>query len=184
MPANSTSRRAMVSALALSVALFLAACVESGSPTALLGGGASGVSYTSSNVFKPTGFNETRVDDTHFQVRATGDAKTTPQRLQKMALARAAEIGVEEKLDWFKVEGTDSSFTCGKKVDGYKGTGSNGAHLRTAKLTVAYAKTQADPAYHKADTAFAAAKADLDADTAAPEAVAAAEQELKQACGR
>lgn len=170
--------------LAGATALLLAACAEAGSPSALLGGGGSGVSYTSSNAFKPTGFNETRVDDTHFQVRATGDAKTTPQRLQKMALARAAEIGVEEKLDWFKVEGTDSSYACGKKIDGYKGAGANGAHLRTVKLTVAYAKTQADPAYQKADTAFAAAKADLDADSPGPDAITAAEQELKQTCGK
>jgi hypothetical protein len=173
------SKRASV-LVALALACGLAAGCSGGAQLPALGGGP--VSYSSSSVFKPTGYNDTRLDDTHFQVRASGDAKTPPARLEKMALVRAAEIGVEEKLDWFKVEGAETGLDCGKKVEGYKGPGTKPTPIRTLRLRVAYAKTQVDPTYQKADTTFASAKAELDADAATADA--ASEAELKQACGK
>ncbi len=177
MPATRLKRASVLGALA-SVCLIAAGC-GGGAQLPALGGGP--VSYTSSNAFKPTGSNDTRLDDTHFQVRASGDAKTSLARLEKMALVRAAEIGVEEKLDWFKVEGAETGLDCGKKVDGYKGASTKPTAIRTHRIRVAYAKTQADPSYLKADTTFATAKAELDADGAIADA--ASEAELKQACG-
>lgn len=166
--------------VALASACELAAGCGGGAQLPALGAGP--VSYSSSNAFKPTGYNDTRLDDTHFQVRASGDSRTPLSRLEKMALVRAAEIGVEEKLDWFKIEGAETGVDCGKKVEGYKGPGAKQSAIRTHRIRVAYAKTQIDPTYQKADTTFASAKAELDADAGIADA--SSEAELKQACGK
>ena len=53
-------------------------------------------------MFSPVGYSQTRID-THFQVQASGTDATPTARVEKVARARAAEIGVEQKLKFFKV---------------------------------------------------------------------------------
>ena len=190
MPPRSSRRtlrsRALTPAL-LAAGLLAAGCSGAGpgaSPLSGLSGGASAAPYVQSTIYSPTGYNSKQIDDTHFVVRADGTGGTSAQRLQRMAEARAAELGPELGFAWYKIEGSDAATTCGKKVEGYKGPGAAHNHMRSHKLTVAYAKTQADPSYQQAAPAFALAKAALDADVPAPEEAAAGEAELKRACDK
>lgn len=140
--------------------------------------------YVQSSIYSPTGYTSKQIDETHFTVRATGSAGTTPARLERMALTRAAEIAGEEKFAWFKVENSEPGVACGKRLDGYKGASAKQSDMRYHRLTVAYAKTQTDPTYQQADTAFTASKAALDAEAVSPEAAAAGEAEIKQTCDK
>ena len=79
-------------------------------------------SYGEANAFAPAGYSQTKVDGTHYQVRATGTEATPRQRVEKIARARAAQIGVEEKLRYFKVASVQHAVRCSKRQGAYKST--------------------------------------------------------------
>ena len=76
--------------------------------------------FTAASVFSPVGYNQTKIDDTHYQVQASGTEATPKDRVEKIARARAAQIGVDEKLKFFKVTSVQHSITCNRRQDGYK----------------------------------------------------------------
>ncbi len=51
-----------------------------------------------SNILSPAGYCQTKIDDTHYKVTATGTEATPKERVEKIARARAAQIGVDQKL--------------------------------------------------------------------------------------
>jgi len=174
--------RRLAVVIAIIPATVMAACSAGGLPSVA---GLSGpASYQQSNAFNRIGYSWKEIDSTHYVVRADGEGKTALPRLEQMALARAGELGSELKYGWLKVEGSETGTSCGKKVDGYKGSGIAQLNLRSVKLQVAYAKTQVDPSWQRSDATFATAKAAFDAAASSPEAAAADEAELKAACDK
>ena len=140
-------------------------------------------SYDSSSIFSPSGYTQTRIDDTHFKVGAIGTEATPKARIEKIARARAAEIGVEEKLKYFKVTRVEYGVSCGKAHAGYKSGTTPASSRPTVTLDVVYAKEAADPAFVSSAEAFEALKADIANEVVAPADKAVAIQETRAGCG-
>lgn len=140
--------------------------------------------YESASVFSPAGYSQTKIDDTHYQVQASGTEATPKERIEKIARARAAEIGVDEKLKFFKVTSVQHSTTCAKRQEGYKTTSTPPSARPSVVLDVVYAKDTADPTYQNSADALATMKTDLAAEEVAPEARAVAIQETREGCTR
>ena len=115
---------------------------------------------------------------------ATGTATTPRARLEKIATIRAAEIGKEGKLGFFKIDSVQPAVECGKKVDGYKGPSAKQSDYTRVVVAASYAKTATDPSYQPTDATFDRLTAELQADVVAPDASAAAAQEVAAACGK
>jgi hypothetical protein len=148
---------------------------------ALLAGCASGLSgimasgplpYQHANAIMTSGFAETQIAPDHYRIEVTGYPNTSRQRLEKIAATRAAEIGRDNRLGYFKINGLEHTSRCQKFISGAQKSGAGTAerHVALIVLTadVSYAKTPPDPAYVEAKTAYDQYKAELDADTAPP----------------
>ena len=95
----------------------------------------------------PSGYSETKVSDTQYQVRATGTEATPKARIEKIARARAAQIGVEQKLKYYKVSSVQFGIVCSKKHEFYKGGTTTAGSRQTALIDVVYAKEPVDASY-------------------------------------
>jgi hypothetical protein len=141
-------------------------------------------SYGASNVFSPSGYSETKVDDTHYQVKATGTEGTPTARLEKIARARAAEIGVEGHLKYFKVTSVQPSLTCAKKQAGYKSQTQPPSGRPVVVVDVTYANEALDAGFASSAESFQALNSQIGGEVVAPEASAAAIQETRAGCGQ
>jgi hypothetical protein len=158
---------------------------------ALLGGCASMpqlaapiASYSASSVFAPAGYGQTKLGDDHYQVTATGTEATPKERVEKIARARAAQIGVDEKLKYFKVESVQHGVSCSKRQEGYKSGDVPAASRPTVVLDVVYAKEPTDPSFAGSEEAFQTLSAELANEAVGPEAKAMAIQETRASCGQ
>jgi hypothetical protein len=155
-------------------------------------GGCSGMSlltqqvasYGESNAFAPAGYSETKVDDTHYQVQATGTEATPRQRVEKIARARAAQIGVEGKLKYFKVASVQHGVKCTKRQAGYKSQDALPASRPTVVLDVVYSKDWADSSFTDATAAFDALSKELASEIVDTDAKTLAVQEIRASCGQ
>ena len=134
-------------------------------------------------MFSPAGYTQTKVDDTHYQVKATGTEATPTARLEKIARARAAEIGVEDHLQYFKVMSVQPSFSCTKKQSGYKSQTQPPSGRPVVVLDVAYAHEALDPGFANSAEAFQALSSQIAGEVVPAEASAAAIQETRAGCG-
>jgi hypothetical protein len=158
---------------------------------AVLVGGCSGVSpigasiapYSASNALQPFGYSETKVADGHYQVTASGTETTPKARIEKIARARAAQIGVEQKLAYFKVTNVQYGFKCRKRQQGYKSQASPASSRPMVVLDVVYAKDAADPTYAPSAQTFEALNAELAGEVVPADASAAAAEETRAGCG-
>ena len=101
--------------------------------------------FTAASVFSPAGYTQTKIDDTHYQVQASGTEATPKERVEKIARARAAEIGVYEKMKFFKVTSVQHSITCNRRQEGYKTTSTPASARPSVVIDVVYAKDTTDP---------------------------------------
>ncbi len=69
-------------------------------------------SLSASNMMAPSGYSETKVSDTQYLVQATGTEATPKARIEKIARARAAQIGVEQKMKFYKVASVQFGVAC------------------------------------------------------------------------
>lgn len=157
-------------------AALLAACAS--------GPGLSSVaSYGQANAFSPAGYTEKQVDDTHYQVTATGTAATPKDRIEKIARARAAQIAVEQRMKYYKVANVQYGIACSKGHDFYKGGSTPAGSRPTVLIDVVYAKEPSDPTFVSAAESYEALSGELANEVVAPEAKAAAQQETRAGCG-
>ncbi len=140
--------------------------------------------YTSASVFSPAGYTQIKIDDMHYQVQASGTEATPKERVEKIARARAAEIGVNEKLKFFKVTSVVHAITCGQRQEGYKTTSTPSSARPSVVLDVVYAKDTSDPTFQTSAEVLSALKTDLAAEAVAPEARSVAIQETWQTCAK
>jgi hypothetical protein len=146
--------------------------------------GPSIASYGASNILSPAGYAQTKLDETHFKVTATGTEATPKARVEKIARARAAQIGVEQKLQYFKVASVQHGVKCEKRQAGYKSEPTPASSRPTVVLDVVYAKDAADPTFASSAETFQALSNELAAEVVSPEAKAAATQETRAGCGQ
>jgi hypothetical protein len=158
-------------------------------PCAVLLGGCGGLdmkpvaSLSAANALAPSGYSEARISDTQYQVTAAGTEATPKARIEKIARARAAQIGIEQKLKFYKVASVQFGVACTKKHEFYKGGATTSGSRQTVLIDVVYAKTQLDPTYISATESFETLNGELNSEAIAPEAKAAAEQEARAGCG-
>jgi hypothetical protein len=141
-------------------------------------------SLNASNMMSPSGYSETKVSDTQYQVQAAGTEATPKARIEKIARARAAQIGVEEKMKFYKVASVQHGVACQKAHEFYKGGTTSKGSRQTVVLDVVYAKEQADPTFVSTADSYTALSGELASEEVPPEAKAAAEQEARAGCGQ
>lgn len=139
---------------------------------------------SASNALAPSGYSETKVSDTQYQVKATGTEATPKARIEKIARTRAAQIGVEQKLKYYKVASVQFGVACSKKHEFYKGGATPPGSRQTVLLDVVYAKEPLDASYVSAAESYETLNGELNNEVIPPEAKAAAEQEARAGCGR
>lgn len=140
-------------------------------------------SYSAANVVLTTGYNEDRIDPTHYRVRVNGTEQTPKGRVERIALTRAAEIGVENKLAYFKITETRHGAACSARKPGYKSADAGPVRYPTVVLDVEYGQVAADASWQEAATTHSRLRAELDGESVGPEAKAAAAAEIRERCG-
>ena len=141
-------------------------------------------SYGAANMLTPSGYTQTKLDDMRYQVKATGTEATPKERVETIARTRAAQIGVEEKLKYFKVTSVQHSVVCSSGQQAHKGTKTPSAARPTVVLDVVYAKEQTDPEFASSEESFKALSGDLAGEVVAPEVKAIAIQQARASCGQ
>ena len=94
------------------------------------------------------------------------------------------QIGVEQKLKYYKVTNVQYGIVCSKKHEFYKGGATSAGSRQTVLLDVVYAKDAADPTYVSAAESYETLNGELNSEVIPPEAKAAAEQEARAGCGQ
>ncbi len=99
-----------------------------------------------------------------------GNPASPRAHLEKIATIRAAEIGMEQRLRYFKVESMALSETCSPATEGNHKSGKTN-EVRTKYLTaeVAYAKAPADATYLESKKTFEDLRPTLDTEPVIPE---------------
>ncbi|MBN9354211.1 MAG: hypothetical protein J0H04_09595 [Hyphomicrobium denitrificans] len=150
------------------------------------GSTASIAAYQPASLFSPNGYSVSANADGSLHVTAAGSPGTPAARLEKIALARAAEYGDEQRAKTFKASAPQTGITCGKTKIATKEGQLNIRPLdyRAVAVDVTY-----DPKEQGADVrptrqTASALKAELQSDSVPPEVQAAAAQEVAQHCGR
>lgn len=138
--------------------------------------------YTPANAFMPVGFSETAIGSDRVQVNAGGHPSTPYARLEKIATARAAEIGKERKIAYFKVTGSTRDVACTKKVSGYKVADTAATARPKVTLDVLYSATASDPTYKPTAETFARLTEELKTDSYSPEEMQAIASEVQVRC--
>ncbi|MFA5900133.1 MAG: hypothetical protein WC829_13600 [Hyphomicrobium sp.] len=139
--------------------------------------------FGASNVLSPSGYSETKVSDTEYQVKAVGTEATPKARIEKIARARAAQIGIEQKLKYYKIANVQFGVVCNKKHEFYKGGTTSSGSRQTVQVDVVYAKEPLDPTYVSTAESFEALNGELGNDMIPPDEKAVAAQEARTACG-
>lgn len=138
----------------------------------LSGLGPSKLQYQASNAIMASGFSETALAPDHYRIEVTAYPTTSRERMEKVAATRAAEIGKENRLGYFKINSVEQTTRCKKYTAGGTrgGTGTEERKLAYVVVTadVTYTKSPPDTTYVEAKTAFDQYKAELDADVTPP----------------
>lgn len=168
--------------LATSAALASAAILMAGCSAGIGGIGATGaLPYQQSNAIVSAGYSETIIGPDRYRIEVKGPAATPRDRMEKIAATRAAEIGYENKLKFFKIESMAHNTLCKSYVAGGQPGTAAGPTKRTQQLAVltadvSYAAAPVDASYVESKSAFDQYRAELDlpsADGAAAAPVAA-----------
>jgi len=142
--------------------------------------------YRPASLFSPTGYSVSNGPDGRLHVTAAGSPGTPVDRLEKIALARAAEYGNEQHLKTFKATPAQTSITCGKTKTYIKGerVTLRPVDYRVVAIDVMYGTDALDPQVRGTRETAETLKAQLASETVPSDVQAAAAQEVAQQCGR
>lgn len=149
------------------LAVMLAACSSGGDGVgeglgAVGNLGPSNVPYEHSNAFSPVGYKESLLGEDRYRIEVTGYAGTLPSRLEKIAATRAAEIGRDNRLRYFKLDNLQHSTRCTPARSTHRGGGHPELNYRVLTADVSYAKAPPDPSYLESRGTFDQFRAELD----------------------
>jgi len=147
---------------------------------------ASIATYQPASFFSPNGYSVSANADGSLHVTAAGPPGTPAARLEKIAIARAAEYGDEQRAKTFKATAAQISITCGKtKVSSKEGQSSiKPLDYRIAAIDVSYEPKEQGADVRPTRQTASALKAELQSESVTPEDQAAAAQEVAQRCAR
>ena len=153
------------------VVLLLAGCSAGNDSIGAVGslGAPAIVPYQHSNAIAPAGFKESQLGPEHYRIEVTGKADASLARLEKIAATRAAEIGRDNRLRYFKLDNLQHTTRCTPARSTYRGGGHGELNYRVLTADVTYARTAPDATYRESRSAFDQLRAELDL----PEAPAA-----------
>lgn len=169
-------------AAALLAAFTLAAC--SGDLSSLQTKPVTG--YIAANALAPTGHRISALPDGRIRITATGSQFTPASRLEKIAMARAAEYGVEHhKKFYLATAAGPAAVDCRKTEYIERGVKKKlpTKGLRVFEIDVTYANTPAGPDFKSARETSEALKAELLADEITEAEKDAASAEVVAQCG-
>ncbi len=142
------------------------------------GGGITGalapgpLPYQYANAMMPQGYSESQIAPDRYRIDVKGPINTPRDRLEKIAATRAAEIGKENRLGYFKIDGVQQAVKCEKYSTGTQ-RGGTGTEKKVSAYTiltaeVSYTKSPPDTSYVDSKTAFDQYRAELDQTTVGP----------------
>lgn len=172
------------------LAAMLAACSGTSDGPSLpaanpLVGLATVTGYQKINALQPTGFAEQQTGPDAWRVLARGSPATPLERLEKIVLARAAEIGVETKHAFFKPGPFTRSTSCKDARDLPHKSGRTAAErFFVVEIEIVYAPRQLDPAFLPSAATFARLSAEIAGDQVGADAKAASLAAMQSACGK
>ena len=168
---------------ALGMAALLGAC---GANLNELATSSTVANYQPANLFSPTGYSISNGADGSLHVTAAGPPGTPADRLEKIALARAAEYGNERHLKTFKATPAVVSITCGKTKVSIKGqqTDLRPMDYRVVAIDVRYGDDAPDVQVRSSRETADSLKAQLASETVPADVQSAAAQEVAQQCRR
>lgn len=142
--------------------------------------------YQPASLFSPNGYAVSANADGSLRVSASGPPGTPASRLEKIALARAAEYGEERHAKVFRATAPQTSIVCGKtKITTKEGRiPIRPLDYRTVAIDVTYGSDPSDPAARPIHGAAAALKAEIASESVPPNVQAGATQEVAEHCGR
>jgi hypothetical protein len=142
--------------------------------------------YQQSSLFEPPGHNVAVLADGRYRVTATGSAGTPGGRLEKIAIARAAEFGAEMHKKWFQTSQPQHTIRCAKGDYSEKGVRVTKPKVGYAvvDVDVTYADSAADPSFKQVRGTAETLKAELQSEVVPPEAQSQAAAEVLAQCGR
>lgn len=148
-------------------ALALAGCSgDGGGGGSFAGIGPSTVGYQHSNAIAKSGYSESQIAPDRYRIEVRGPLSTPRERLEMIAATRAAEIGRDNRLGYFKIDGMQLASECQRyKTGGKPGNMGSGVDkaighvLLTAE--VAYTKSPPDQSYRDSKS-FDQLRAELD----------------------
>ena len=117
-------------------------------------------------------------------MRATGTEATPKARIEKIARARAAQIGVEQKLKYYKVTSVAFGIVCSKKHEFYKGGATTAGSRQTVLSMSSTPRSRSTPRMSATAASYEALNGELNNEVIPPEAKAAAEQEARAGCSQ
>jgi hypothetical protein len=147
-------------------ALALAGCSQGIGGVGGLGLGGGQLPYQASNAIAPSGYSESMIAPDRYRIEVKGPMGTPPERMQKIAATRAAEIGKDMNLGYFKIDGVQQGTICQKYTagsqNGTKTTAKKQLQYSVLTADVTYAKQPLDASYVQAKPAFDQYRAELD----------------------
>lgn len=155
-------RRSSLKLSPLAVVLLMPACAP-GSLSAL-----SVTSYSPSSAFSASGYSERRISESEYEIIARGSAATPKERVERIALARAAQIGLENKLHFFKVTAISHGVACQGKREVYRQPGIAASSAPTVTVAAVYAKRPDGPDFKDSQVTFSALSAEIAAEEIPP----------------
>lgn len=130
------------------------------------------LAYQHSNAIAPAGYSESLIGPDRYRIEVKGPPSTPRERMEKIAATRAAEIGKDNRLGYFRIDSVRHTTHCETFKPGPRAPGSTSGTktLAYAVMTadVSYAKDPPDATYLNARTSFDQLRAELDQDRAAP----------------
>lgn len=141
--------------------------------------------YQTASAFSPIGHSMSALDDNRYRVTVVGSDSTPNERLEKIAHARAAEWGAEEKKKFFQAAPANFTVRCGKGSYVRKGetVTAKKVDYRVAEVDVVYATSAVDPSYRPSKDTSAILQGQLQTDVVPPDVQASLAQEVKAQCG-
>lgn len=184
-PVMTTDTPLMVRIACSFATLLLTACAGDGGTSLSLAPSAPTVTpYIAASVFAPAGHAVSGLGDGRVRVTATGSAATSVERVEKIAMARAAEYGAEQNHKFFKATAPQVSTRCGKTHAMSKGEKRKiqPRGYVVAIVDVSYARDATDAEFRPTRATADQLKAELAADPALT-APAAINPEIASQCG-
>jgi hypothetical protein len=180
---RSYDRRSRRKGLMAGLVLTLTGCGADLSSVPLQANAVTG--YQASSMFDPAGHSLSALPDGRFRVTATGSAGTPKERVEKIAVARAAELGAEMHKKWVQTSAPQHTIRCAKRDYSERGTRVYRPKVGYAVVEVdaTFADTAVDPSYKEVRGLADTLKAELQSEVVPPEVQAQAAAEVRSQCG-